>query len=273
MTQTDKAQLPEEVRALIIDMDGVLWRANEPIGDLPFVFSRFEQRGLKVLLATNNSTRTPAQYLEKLRGFGVNLREEQILTSSEAAALYLRTRFPAGGPVYIIGEDGLHTSLASNGFHPYSQDNAEIAPLAVVVGMDREINYQKLTNATLLIRAGTPFIATNPDTTFPTPEGLAPGAGAILAAIEVATGVQPYVLGKPFSGMYEVALQRLEISAQQALAIGDRLETDIAGAQALGCHTALVLSGVTSPDEAHAWAPPPNFIASDLTSLVQTLGI
>jgi len=121
----------------------------------------------------------------------------------------------------------------------------------------------------LLIRAGAPFIATNPDPTFPTPEGLVPGAGAIIAAIEAATGVEAEVIGKPNPGMYRVALQRLKAAPEETLVVGDRLETDIAGAQALGCRTALVLSGVTDEQRARQWDPAPDWIFPDLQTLLE----
>jgi 4-nitrophenyl phosphatase len=139
----------------------------------------------------------------------------------------------------------------------------------VVVGIDRQLSYEKLCRATLLIRSGVPFIGANPDRTFPTPEGLIPGAGAILAAIETATSVKPLIMGKPSPAMYQLALERLGTSPAETLVVGDRLETDIAGAQVIGCRTALVLSGVTSEADAYAWQPPPDFIARNLASLVE----
>jgi 4-nitrophenyl phosphatase len=123
----------------------------------------------------------------------------------------------------------------------------------------------------MLIREGFPFLATNPDPTLPSPEGLIPGAGSILAALEAATGVKPVVIGKPQPEMYRLAIERMGSSVQETLVVGDRLETDIAGGQALGCPTAVVLTGASSEEEAWAWEPPPDIIASDLTNLVQLL--
>jgi 4-nitrophenyl phosphatase len=134
--------------------------------------------------------------------------------------------------------------------------------------MDRALTYSKLKIATLLLNNGVPFIGTNPDATFPTPEGLIPGAGSILAALSIASGCTPIIAGKPESLMYEVALNRLQLSSNQVLAIGDRPETDIKGAQKIGCYTALVLSGVTNPDQAVMWKPAPDLIVSDLQALV-----
>jgi 4-nitrophenyl phosphatase len=259
---------PYGIRALILDMDGVLWRGETPIGDLPAIFQEFERRGWRVILATNNATRSPEQYLDKLAGYGVTQLERwQIINSAMAVAHYLKIQHPAGGKVFVIGQDGIYLALLDQGFSPGEEDDV----IAVVVGMDREINYQKLSQATLLIRSGVPFIGTNPDQTFPTPQGLVPGTGAILAAIQAATDQEPYILGKPGPAMYSLAMDRLNVQPEETLAIGDRLETDIAGAQTLGCLTAVVLSGVSTIDEVNSWQPAPDFIADDLTSLLALL--
>jgi 4-nitrophenyl phosphatase len=261
----DKPATPN-LQALILDMDGVLWKEDEPIGDLPEIFRRIEQRGLQVTLATNNATKTVDQYLHKLKGFGVTLQPAQIVNSPQAVAHYLRERYPSGGAVYVLGEDGLHQAIQESGFHHSQQD-----VLAVVVGMDRTLTYEKLTRATLLIRSGAQFIGSNPDCTFPTPEGLAPGAGAILAALEAATDQQPLILGKPAPEMYRIAMQRMNVAHENTLVVGDRLGTDIIGAQQLGCCTGLVLSGVTTLEAAREWDPAPDWIAKDLSDLMEKI--
>lgn len=254
------------VEALILDMDGVLWRDDQPIGDLSAIFSRIKKQGWQVSLATNNATRSVEQYLEKLLRFGVSLSPDQIVNSAQAVVHFLSKRYPNGGNVFIIGEEGLLHTLSKYNFRHSTED-----PIAVIVGMDRELTYQKLRQATLFIRAGIQFIGTNPDRTFPTPEGLVPGAGAILAALEAATSVSPMIVGKPSPEMYQVALDRMGKEPASTLVVGDRLETDIAGAQKLGCPTALVLSGVTSLQAAQSWSPPPDWIEADLASLLHRL--
>ena len=251
------------IRSLILDMDGVIWRGDQEIGTLSDIFSIIKNTSLSVVLATNNSTASTDQYLSTLAGFGVSLEPWQIVNSSQATAYYLKQIFPDGGPVYIIGEEGLVEALNEFGFF-HSHDGS----IAVVAGMDRHITYDKLKTATLLIRAGTKFIATNPDKTFPTPEGLVPGAGAIIAYLEASTGENPHMVGKPSPEMYFVAMDRLNISPEKTLVVGDRLETDIAGAQAIGCRTALVLSGVTDEITARNWEPEPDMIAADLSKVL-----
>lgn len=267
MVQTDKTPSTaislKSIQALILDMDGVLWRGNEAIGDLRSIFASIAKIGRKVIFATNNGTRTIGQYVEHLHSFGIPAEAWQIISSATASIAYLCGRFPNGGPVFIIGEDGIIEACAEHGFY-----HAEEKALAVIVGLDRSLTYDKLRIATMLIRTGAAYIGTNPDLTFPTPQGLIPGAGSILAAITSASGIKPIIVGKPEPTIYQIALQRLKISPEQALVVGDRPETDIAGAQLIGCPTALVLSGVTDANQAQAWQPAPNFILKDLEALI-----
>jgi 4-nitrophenyl phosphatase len=259
------------VRALILDMDGVLWRNDDPIGNLPAIFGEIERRNYQVILATNNATRTPVQYVEKLKSFGVSIEPAKIVNSGQVAALYLNERFPQKGAVYIIGEEGLELALKESGFTPVTDRDEGHPVIAVIASMDRSLTYEKLRQATLLINAGVPFIGTNPDRSFPTPDGLVPGAGSVLAALEAATGCAPVIMGKPQPEMYRAALKILGTSPTETLVVGDRLETDIAGAQKLNCLTALVLSGVTTLEAARAWVPAPDLIAPDLTGLLQSM--
>ena len=254
------------LRALLLDMDGVLWRGEQPIGDLPRLFQHIEALGLKVALVTNNATRAPAQYVDKLRRFGVTFPAERIFGSAQAAVAALRQRFPKGAGVYVVGEDGLAQTLTQAGYR-LTEEGAQ----AVVVALDRGLTYEKLRRATLLIRSGALFIGTNPDRTYPTPEGLVPGAGAILAAIEAATDTAPWVVGKPAPLLFQLALERLGVQPAEALVVGDRLETDILGGQRAGCATALVLSGVTTEAQAKAADVQPDLITPDLAHLLAWL--
>jgi 4-nitrophenyl phosphatase len=254
------------LKALILDMDGVIWRGDQPLGDLPVIFGEFKRRGYQTILATNNATLSDDQYLLKLRKFGVELEEWQIISSPDVAAHYLQKRFPHGGPVYAVGEAGMIDTLAKFGFYQENQD-----VIAVVAGLDRQVTYDKLARATLLIRSGALFVGTNSDRTLPMPEGLLPGAGSILAALEAATDIQPVVVGKPEPEIYLFALERLKTSPAETLIVGDRLDTDMTGAQKIGCHTALLLSGVANETDARNWQPALDLIAPDLTGLLEWL--
>jgi 4-nitrophenyl phosphatase len=252
-----------KVKGLILDLDGVLWRSDEPIGDLPKIFQQIKNKGWKVMLASNNATRSSEFFREKMKSFGVELEPWQVINSPQVTAEYLHKKFPQGGSVYIIGEEGIRNALAEKGFF-HGENNV----LAVIVGLDRKITYNKLAKATSLIRDGIPFIGTNPDKTYPTPEGLVPGAGAIIAAVEAASGVTPIYMGKPQPEMFKICLERMGLNPYEVIAVGDRLETDIAAGQAVGCNTALVLSGVTTLDKAQEWDPPIDWIGKDLYTLV-----
>ena len=259
----------KKIRALILDMDGVLWRENQPIGNLPSIFQKINSLGIKYVMATNNSTHTVAQYVTKIRSFNIPVESWQVITSSLATAVLLKERFPNGGPIFVVGEQALVDTLTKVGFTQTPQDGKPV--LAVVAGMDKTLTYDKLRRATYLIRSGVPFIGSNPDRSFPTPQGLAPGSGAVLAAIQAATDVTPEIAGKPERSMYRLALDRLESSPDETLAVGDRPETDIMGGQNFGCLTALVLTGVVNRKQAESWKPAPDVIMDDLSTLVDYL--
>jgi len=231
----------------------------------------YRERGLKVALASNNATRTIDEHLEKVAGFGVTMEPWQIISSAAATADVLSKDFPNGGAVFVVGENGIRRMLEERGFKVIIDPDDKTKPVAVISSFDRGVTYAKLRRATLHIRAGAAFYATNPDKTFPTPEGLVPGAGAILASIEAATSADPIIIGKPKPAMMYMALERLGTGPEETLVVGDRLETDIAAGQAAGCKTALVLSGVSTREQAEEWQPAPDLIADDLTAVIHTI--
>ncbi|HSG44922.1 MAG TPA: HAD-IIA family hydrolase, partial [Anaerolineales bacterium] len=246
--------IPDSIKALIIDMDGVVWKADSPIGDLEATFNRIRERGLKFVFATNNSTKTSEQYVERLAKFNVEVEPWQVITSSQAAAHAIAQKFSPGTKVFMIGEDGIRMALEEKGFEILSVKNATEAQV-FVMGIDREINFDKVAEATLLVRNGIPFYATNTDKTFPTPRGEIPGSGAWLSIITTATGVEPIVAGKPYPFLMELSLEKLGVKKEEALVIGDRLETDIAAGQGAGIPCALVLSGISTKEDAGIWEP------------------
>jgi 4-nitrophenyl phosphatase len=203
----------------------------------------------------------------RLREFGVEVEPWQVVTSSQGAAHAVAQKFPRGTKVFMIGEDGIQMALEERGFEVLSVDDAQQAEV-VVMGIDRGIDFQKASEATLLVRRGIPFYGTNPDKTFPTPRGEIPGAGAWLALITTATNVEPIIAGKPFPFLMDLALEQLGTRKEETLVVGDRLETDIAAGQAVGCPTALVLSGVSTREQAENWKPKINLIADDLANLI-----
>lgn len=257
---------PASIRGLILDMDGVLWRDQNALLDLPAFFRVLEEKQCKFILATNNATRSVQQYQEKLSSFGVTIPADSIVNASMAAGELLREMFPNGGPLFIVGEQGMRDTLAQYGFNHSAE-----APQAVVAGLDRTLSYEKLCTAGLLIRSGIPFIGTNPDLTYPSPKGQAPGAGSVLAFLEAASGEKPIIAGKPQPFMFRLAMQRMGLPAGQVLAVGDRLDTDILGAQNAGCWTAGVLTGVSTRQAMEAWQPHIDLILDSLSNLPAVL--
>ena len=261
------SHLPTNIKSLILDMDGVLWKGDAAIGNIPATFEQIRKRGLKVAFVTNNGTQTPGQYVERLARLGVGIEPWQVVTSALGVADLLATRFPPGGSIFAIGGEGVMAALLAKGFTLLGVSEAENAR-AVVIGLDLHINFEKMREATLLVRRGVPFYATNPDKTFPTPRGEIPGAGAWISVIVTATGIEPIYAGKPSPYLIELARQRLGTIKEETLVVGDRLETDIAGGQAAGMPSALVLSGVSSREQALAWRPKVDLIAEGLAQLV-----
>lgn len=227
------------IQYLVVDLDGVLYRGDEVIPGAREFVEFLRGRGIGFVLATNNSTRTPQQYVEKLAGMGIGIQADEVLTSALATADYLKSVAPPGARLFVVGQDGLWAALRQAGFE-LVESGAEY----VVVGMDFSATYERMAEATLQIRAGAQFIGTNPDKTFPSERGIVPGNGALLAFLEAATGVTPTVIGKPETAMLEQALARMNASAATTAMLGDRLETDILAGKRAGLATLLVLSGI-----------------------------
>lgn len=262
-----KTALRSPVKAVISDMDGVLWRGMVALPGLGDFFDLLLARDIEFVLATNNSRNTPADYVQKLAKMGISgIQERHIVTSGSATVSYLQTRYPAGSDLFVVGGDGLKQMLVRAGYNLVESDAA-----AVVCGIDFDLTYGKLRTATLLIRGGADFIGTNPDSSFPSPEGLVPGAGSILALLEAASGQSSTIIGKPGRGMFEAALAVLGAHPQETLMIGDRINTDIAGARALGMQTALVMTGVETPDSLAASDVQPDAVYAGLPELVAAL--
>jgi len=260
--------IPSNIKALILDMDGVVWKGDAPIGNLSATFNRIRERGLKFVFATNNGTKTPEEYQQKLYELGVKIESEQVVTSALGIAFILAHKFQKGTKVFMIGEDGIRVALEEKGFEVLPTERAGEGQV-FVMGIDRTINFMKVAEATLLVRSGVPFYATNADMTFPTPRGEIPGNGSWLSVITSATGVEPIIAGKPFPYLMDLSLERLGTKKEETLIVGDRLETDIAAGQSVGCPTALVLSGVSTKEQAEAWSPKIAIVAESLAELVK----
>jgi 4-nitrophenyl phosphatase len=252
------------IRTVLFDMDGVLYRGSQMLPGVRELLSYFDQQGITYACITNNASLTPAAYEAKLAKMGIVMPARLVLTSALVTGYYLRQHYPRGTRVLIVGMDGLREALLHDAY--FVED--ETTPELVVQGADFQLTYERLKIATLAIRRGACYIATNPDRTFPAEEGLIPGAGAVMAAISAATDAEPLVIGKPAPTMFHVAVDLLGGTAATTLVIGDRLDTDIAGAINAELASLLVLTGVSTRSEAEAGPIQPTLIVDDLPTLL-----
>jgi 4-nitrophenyl phosphatase len=262
--------LTDRFDSLILDMDGVLYRGESALPGARELFPVLRSAGLEYLLLTNNATMSSEEFSQKLARMGISVPQEQILTSAGATARYLQETYPEGGGVMVLGSDSLLRVLTED--RRFRADGWQ--PDFVVVGLDLRFNYDSLQRACSAIRRGSRFIATNRDLTLPIEGGeVWPGAGSIVAAVEACSGVEPTVIGKPSPLIARTVLDMLGLAPERVLAVGDRLETDILmGAQA-GIPTALVLTGISTREEAERYSHPPDYIFPDLWDLMRALGI
>ena len=242
----------------VLDLDGVLWRGDEPIAGAAQAVARLRRRGERVVLVTNNSAMTLGEYQSKLDFFGVPTERDDLVTSAQVAAGLLA----AGQTALVCAGPGVTEALARRGVTATRQPTASVD--AVVVGWHRDFDYERLTTAMHAVRAGARLIGTNDDATYPTPAGLIPGGGSILAAVAYASGVEPLVAGKPYAPMVDHLRANVE---SIEVVVGDRPSTDGRLARNLGVRFVLVLSGVTSAADLPV-EPEPDQVAADLGALV-----
>jgi len=259
---------PSTIPAFIIDMDGVLWRSKAWLPGVKPFFDTLRSLDRRPLLVSNNSTVTARGVVDRLGSIGVEITPQEVLCSSTATAAYLKERFQPGSGVYPIGEAAVRDALTEAGFKVL--DSAEGAQVAVV-GFDRQVSWEKLTQAALAIEHGALFVGTNPDLSFPLEQGLAPGNGAFVTAIQVTTGVEPVIIGKPEPLLFEQAAHLLGLPPEQILVIGDRLGTDILGARRAGMPSALLLTGVTTAEQAAADEIRADWVFDDLPALTRAI--
>jgi HAD superfamily hydrolase (TIGR01450 family) len=250
---------------LVCDLDGVVYRGEQAIPGAPEKIVALRAEGVHVVFCTNQSRLTIAQYLDVLERLGVPTEPADVLTSAVVTAEALARHPVEGKRAIVVGGDGVREALESVGIE-VDDDPESAAADFVVVGLDFDADYAKLRRATLAVRAGAKLVATNDDPTYPRPEGFWPGAGALLAAVETATGARAEVMGKPHLPMMEAAARRLAGAVRIAL-VGDSLRSDLAGAHAMGWPGILVLSGVTTAEEAARADPKPALVLPSIAEL------
>ena len=266
----------------IVDLDGVVFRGSEVLPGAARFFEAVQARGEPAVVLTNNSTTSVDRYVARLGQAGVRLGRDRIITSAVAAARWLARR-GVQGPVLAIGEEGLLAALREQGIDAVTVEGEgpppgpdELPTAAVVVGLDSRFTYRKLYAACQALRRGALFIGTNPDVTLPTEGGgVRPGCGSLLAAVAACAGREPVVVGKPYPGILEMALEALQATLSPArdevVVVGDRLDTDVEAARRLGLRSALVLTGVTRRADLAGAGPQPDLVFEDLGELARWL--
>jgi Predicted sugar phosphatases of the HAD superfamily len=251
---------------LLVDLDGVVYRGADPVPGVTDVLMTRANAGDYVVYVTNNSMHYRADYVTRLTEMGAPVAPDRIVSAPRATALYLRERHPEVRRVLAVGASGLDRELRDVGLEVvnagFAADRmgregidgvgAAGAPQAVVAGVDPQLTYLRIAAAADCIRAGALFIATNRDPVYPTERWLRPGAGSIVSAIEVASGVTPVVIGKPEPLLMEEAAHAVGLDPRNAIVIGDGIGTDLAAANAVGARTILMLTGVSTREMAEA---------------------
>ncbi|GAB2609275.1 HAD hydrolase-like protein [Streptomyces capparidis] len=258
--------LCEEYDTALLDLDGVVYRGPVAIDHAAEALREARARRMRLAYVTNNASRPPEAVAGNLTGLGVPARAEEVITSAQAVARLVADEVAPGAPVLAVGGEGLVRALEERGLRPVA--SADDEPVAVVMGFDPSVGWERLAEASFAVGRGVPFFASNTDLTIPTPRGIAPGNGALVQVVRTATGVAPRVAGKPLPPMHRETI--LRTGAERPLVVGDRLDTDIEGAHAGGVDSLLVLTGVTTAAQLLA-APPehrPTYVAADLRGLL-----
>lgn len=252
----------DEIECWLTDMDGVLVHENQPLPGAAELLEQWRTQGNPYLVLTNNSIFTPRDLSARLRASGLNVPEDAIWTSALATAAFLKSQIP-GGSAFVIGEAGITTALHEAGFIM-----TETNPDYVVVGETRNYSFEAITKAIRLIGAGARFIATNPDATGPSADGPMPATGAIAALITKATGMEPYIVGKPNPMMFRSAMNKIGAHSENTAMIGDRMDTDIVAGIEAGLHTILVLTGISDDAEINRYPFRPDEVLTGVHELV-----
>jgi glycerol 3-phosphatase-2 len=256
--------------AVLFDVDGTLVSGHEPIGGAPETVAALRGDGLRIRFVTNNASRSAGQVADLLRRARFDAVPEEVGTSGRVAASLLAAQLPHGAPVLVVGADALRQEVCDVGLHPVG--TAADGPVAVVQGFSAEVGWRELAEACIAIRGGAWWVACNGDVTVPSPRGLLPGNGALVAAVTAATNVGPIIAGKPHPALLQHAAAG--VGRDRSLVVGDRLDTDVVAARKGGFDALLVLSGVTSAAQVLA-APPsarPRYLADDVTALKHPIG-
>jgi len=259
------AALISSFDALLLDLDGVVYIGPHAVPHAASALAAAKAAGIACAFVTNNASRTPDLVAAHLRELGIDAEAADVVNSSQAAAHLIANQVEPGSTVLAVGGPGVRSALIDRGLVPV--DSAEPTPRAVMMGYGPDVCWRDLAEAAYAVAAGSLFVATNPDTSFPTPRGIAPGNGTLVAAVATATGRSPIVAGKPYAPLVQESIER--VGAARPLMIGDRLDTDIEAAYNTGIESLLVMTGVTTVQEL-CTAPihhRPTYVSADLRGL------
>ena len=256
--------LADEYDGLLVDLDGVVWIGREPVPGSTEALAEMIEAGKSIVFVTNNPGRPASTYAERLRAAGVPANEEQIVTAGIVTASLAAERAGAGAGAFVIGAEAFHETVAAAGLRLLEGEAGRDAR-AVVASGHRGFDYDELLTATLALQAGAMLFATSRDPTLPMPGGAWPGTGAVLAAIETASGASAEIGGKPEHHLFDLACERLGERRRVAM-VGDRVASDIEGGRRAGLDTVLVLTGATASEDAAAAAA--DHVIDDLAGLV-----
>lgn len=253
--------------ALLLDLDGVVYAGPSALPHAVDALALARGSGVHLAFVTNNASRTPAQVADTLSGMGVPAQPRDVVTSAQAAGRVLAELLPAGAAVLVVGGEGLLEAVTDRGFEVVSA--AADRPQAVVQGFSPDVGWRQLAEATFALRAGAVYVASNTDLTIPTAQGIGPGNGLLVHAVRTASGVEPVVAGKPETPLMAESVER--VAAARPLVVGDRLDTDIAGANRAGIPSLLVLTGVTDVRGllSARGEERPSYVGLDLRALLQ----
>jgi len=267
MNIVDKSQLLKEVELFVLDMDGTFYLGEQIIEGAKDFLKQCDAIGKKYIFFTNNSSKSPTDYINKLARMDVLIKREQIMTSGDVTIAYLKKKYK-GKRVYLLGTKSLEDSFLNAGIQLFVPKGNE-KPEVVVVGFDMSLTYMKLSNACNYIREGVPFLATHLDINCPTETGFIPDCGAICTAIVASTGIHPIYLGKPFLETVEYIEEKTRISKERMAFVGDRIYTDVATGVNNGAKGILVLTGETSLDIARESSIRPDGIFDSLQEMTR----
>ncbi len=251
----------------VLDLDGVVYVGPDAVEGAPEALNRAQSGGMHLAFITNNAARPPGTVGDHLRELGVDARDEDVVTSAQAAARLLAKQLPAGSKVFLLGGQGLDEALRERDLEPVTEPSDDVA--AVAQGYGPEMPWKRVVEGAILVRDGLPWVASNTDMTIPTETGVGPGNGTLVRLVAKYAGREPEVAGKPMRPLFEETLTR--VGGEHPLVVGDRLDTDIEGAVTMGWDSLLVLTGVTGLHELVRARPEerPTYIAPDLAALAE----